>query len=163
MKVKFKKLRDNAKLPVKKYDDDFCYDVYACDCIEISPGVYKYPLGFAMQLDRSESIDLLDGSAHYKANQKYHKVIMDFDFRPRSSIHKTGMVLCNAPGTVDYSYTGEVCAYFYHVIPTLPKYEAGDRVCQMKLGFTVPLEFEVVEELEETDRGEGGFGSTGKN
>ena len=51
MKVRFKKLRDNAKLPTKAHDDDFCYDVYACDRTEVAPNVYKYPLGFALQID----------------------------------------------------------------------------------------------------------------
>ena len=41
MKVKFKKLRENAKLPTKAHDDDFCYDVYACDCEEVAPNVYN--------------------------------------------------------------------------------------------------------------------------
>ena len=48
-------------------------------------------------------------------------------------------------------------------MPDMPKYEPGDRVAQMKIGFTVPIEFVEVEELDETDRGNGGFGSTGKN
>ena len=71
------------------------------------------------------------------------------------------MVLANSCGTVDYGYTGEVCAYFYHVMPNMPKYEPGDRVAQMKIGFTVPIEFVEVEELDETERKDGGFGSTG--
>ena len=54
MKVKFKKLRENAKMPTKTHESDFCYDVYACDCIEVLPGVYKYPLGFALQIDEKE-------------------------------------------------------------------------------------------------------------
>lgn len=44
----------------------------------------------------------------------------------------------------------------------MPKYEPGDRVAQMKIGFTVPIEFVEAEELDETERGDGGFGSTGK-
>ena len=44
----------------------------------------------------------------------------------------------------------------------MPRYHVGDKVCQIKLGLTLPLEFEEVEQLSETDRGDGGFGSTGK-
>ena len=175
MKVKFKKLRENAKLPTKAHDDDFCYDVYACDCEEVAPNVYKYPLGFALQVDENENIYLetsikqenilgldfdflgLGPSFHVKRT-----AILSIDFRPRSSVWKTGMVLCNSCGTVDRGYTGEVCAFFYHVMPDMPKYEVGDRVAQMKIGFTVPIEFVEVEELDETERGDGGFGSTGK-
>ncbi len=47
-------------------------------------------------------------------------------------------------------------------MPDMPKYEVGDRVAQMKIGFTVPIEFVEVEELDETERGDGGIGSTGK-
>ena len=73
------------------------------------------------------------------------------------------MALCNSEATVDRDYTGEVCLFFYHIKPELPKYETGQRVAQMKIGFTLPIEFVEVEELEETERGDCGFGSTGKN
>jgi dUTP pyrophosphatase len=161
MKVKFKKLRENAKLPTKAHADDFCYDVYACDCEEVAPNVYKYPLGFALQIDKDDTV----GVAHfgYESFCGWEDMILSIDFRPRSSVWKTGMVLCNSCGTVDRGYTGEVCAFFYHVMPNMPKYEPGDRVAQMKIGFTVPIEFVEVEELDETERGDGGFGSTGKN
>jgi dUTP pyrophosphatase len=71
------------------------------------------------------------------------------------------MVLCNSVGTGDRPYTGEYCAFFYHVMPDMPKYEPGNRIAQMKIGFTVPIEFVEVEDLDETDRSDGGFGSTG--
>ena len=172
MKVKFKKLRENAKLPTKAHEDDFCYDVYACDCEEVAPNVYKYPLGFALQIEEKENVCLeinnsdksilgvdflgLGPTLHLKRT-----AILSIDFRPRSSIYKTGMVLCNSVGTGDRSYTGEYAAYFYHVMPNMPKYEVGDRVAQMKIGITIPIEFLEVDELNETERGDGGFGSTG--
>ena len=162
MKVKFKKIRENAKLPTKAHEDDFCYDVYACDCEEVAPNVYKYPLGFALQIDEHEGISLPDvHMSMFASFWENHKTILSIDFRPRSSVWKTGMVLCNSCGTVDRGYTGEICAFFYHVMPDMPKYEPGDRVAQMKIGFTVPIEFVDVEELDETDRKDGGFGSTG--
>lgn len=53
-------------------------------------------------------------------------------------------------------------AVFYHVMPDMPRYKAGDRVCQIKLGLTIPMEFEWVDEINmDTERGTGGFGSTG--
>ena len=172
MKVKFNKLRENAKLPTKAHDDDFCYDVYACDCEEVAPNVYKYPLGFALQIGKDENI-ILAGLEERTIGDDFismtgpvikpYRDILSIDFRPRSSVWKTGMVLCNSCGTVDKGYTGEVSAFFYHVMPDMPKYEPGDRVAQMKIGFTVPIEFVEVEELDDTERGDGGFGSTGKN
>ena len=69
MKVKFKKLRENAKLPTKAHDDDFCYDVYACDCEEVAPNVYRYPLGFALQIDENEGINLPD--SHFQCFRQF--------------------------------------------------------------------------------------------
>ena len=148
MKVKIKKLHPNAVIPFKKHEEDFCYDVVATSKEKIAPRTYKYGLGFALQIEReigSESKDL----------------ILDIDLRPRSSIYKTGMVLSNCTGTIDEIYTGEVSAIFYHVIEELQEYNVGDRIGQIKLGFTSPIEFVEVEELSETERGEGGYGSTG--
>ena len=168
MKVKFKKLRENAKLPVKKHDGDFCYDVYACTCDEVAPNVYKYMLGFALQIDEDEElmIPTSEGKHWQTVGDRvitYYGTDLSVDFRPRSSIWETGMVLCNSEGTGDRPYTGEYAAYFYHVVPELPIYKVGDRILQMKIGITVPIEFEEVDELNKTDRGDGGFGSTGKN
>lgn len=159
MKVLFKKLRENAKLPTKAHEDDFCYDVYACDCEEVAPNVYKYPLGFALQIEEGENVYIKIAKGR---RMEAGRTILSLDFRPRSSIFKTGMVLCNSCGTVDRGYTGEICAFFYHVMPNLPKYEPGERVAQMKIGFTLPMEFVEVEEFEDTERGDGGFGSTGR-
>ena len=47
-------------------------------------------------------------------------------------------------------------------MPNMPRYKVGDRVAQMKIGVTFPIEFEVVEEFNKTERGDGGFGSSGK-
>lgn len=53
-------------------------------------------------------------------------------------------------------------AVFYHVLPNMPKYEVGDKIIQIKLGFTLPMEFVEVDELDPTERGDGAYGSTGK-
>ena len=83
-------------------------------------------------------------------------------FRPRSSVYKTGMMLANTPPTGDEGYTGEYKLVFYHVMKDLPRYKVGDKIAQLHLDFTFPANFVEVEMLEETDRGNGGFGSTGK-
>ena len=72
------------------------------------------------------------------------------------------MVLSNCEGTIDEDFIGEVSAVFYHVMPSMPRYRVGDRICQVKLGFTLPMEFEEVNELNDTKRGSGSYGSTGK-
>ena len=59
-------------------------------------------------------------------------------------------------------YRGNVSAVFYHVMPTMPRYRVGDRIGQIKIGITLPMEFIEVKELDNTERGAGGYGSTGK-
>ena len=83
MKVKFKKLRENAKLPTKAHEDDFCYDVYACDCEEVAPNVYKYPLGFALQIDKDENLHIDHNSMYpfsYGIIPHSENLILSIDF-----------------------------------------------------------------------------------
>lgn len=148
MKVKVKKLNENAVIPFKTYEKDFCYDVVATSEEEVAPNVWKYGIGLAFQIDRDSLF------AHRYLN-------LSIDLRPRSSVWKTGMVLSNSEGTIDELYRGEVSAVFYHVIPDMPRYRVGDKIGQIKIGTTSPIEFEEVEELSETERGCGGYGSTG--
>ncbi len=151
MKVKIKRLNENAVIPFKKHDDDFCYDVVATSCEEIAPNVYKYGTGLALQIEEGN-----------RRMSKRRGAILGIDARPRSSVWKTGMVLSNCYGTIDAGYTGEISAVFYHVLPKMPKYEPGDRIMQICIGHTYDIEFEEVDELSSTDRGDGGYGSTGK-
>ena len=148
MKVKVKKVVENAVVPFKTYDEDFCYDVVATSCEEVAPNVYRYGIGLAFEIVR-------DGCFGKEYN-------LDIDFRPRSSVWKTGMVLSNCEGTIDEIYRGQVFAVFYHVMPNLPRYEVGDKIGQIKLGVTLAMDFEVVDELGSTERGAGGYGSTGR-
>ena len=97
-----------------------------------------------------------------KLNLDDSPVKLSLDFRPRSSIYKTGLILSNCEGTIDELYRGEVAAYFYEVVPNKPKYSIGDRIGQIKLGFTLPISFEEGDIDENTERGSNGFGSTGK-
>jgi dUTP pyrophosphatase len=82
--------------------------------------------------------------------------------RPRSSIHKTFMLLSNSPGTIDAGYRGEIMAVFY-AIPFISKpYKVGERIFQLLIKKVSPVEFVETDKLSETDRGNGGYGSTGK-
>ena len=72
------------------------------------------------------------------------------------------MVLSNCTGTVDELFTGQVSAVFYHIFPNMERYKVGDRIGQIKLGITLPMEFEEVQELSETERGANSYGSTGR-
>lgn len=174
MIVKVKKTHPDAKLPVKlNNNDDFCYDVYATSCEELLPGVYKYGMGLKFQIVRGkEEIGTFKEGDEFNSINILKKATLDFatakniklslDLRPRSSIYKTGMMLANCEGTIDELYRGEASAIFYHLIKKLPKYEVGDRIGQLKLGLTLNIDWIEVDELDDTVRGEGGFGSTGK-
>lgn len=168
MIVEIKKLNEKAQIPFKKYDSDFCYDCVATSVEEVAPNVYKYGLGFALSIVRDDepiATELIESSNAVKELYipfQFSPCKLSIDIRPRSSVYKTGMVLANTIGTVDESYRGEICCIFYHVMPDMPKYEVGDKIAQLKLGFTLPIEFKEVTELTKTERGDGGFGSTGK-
>lgn len=167
MEVKIKKTHKNAVIPYKTHSSDFCYDCVAISEEEIAPNVWKYGLGLAFQVNRSwgkifsTMLGENSGLDHW-LNLENSSINISIDARPRSSVWKTGMVLSNCEGTIDEDFIGEVSAVFYHVMPSMPRYKVGDRVCQIKLGFTLPMEFCEVEELNATDRGDGGYGSTGK-
>ena len=187
MKVKVKKLKQNAQIPSQAKPGDFCYDVYATSCRKIAHRTYEYGIGLAFQIEREDvvfgkygipykfiyetdpktgkSIRTIETIPAYFGVQKsgYENVKLSIDFRPRSSIWKTGMILSNCEGTIDELYRGEVKAVFYHINPFKKKYKVGERIGQIKLGITLPLEFEQVSKLNlNTERGTGGFGSTGK-
>jgi len=144
VKVKVKvKLVDGGKAPEYKHDDDACADCYArlsTEYIILLRGKRTLvPLGFCMEIPSG-----------------YEAVI-----RPRSGNSKKGIDV--AIGTVDAGYRGEVMAnvinnsdedFFIHNL---------DRICQIKIQRAEQAVFETVDELSETDRGNGGFGSTGVN
>ena len=82
--------------------------------------------------------------------------------RPRSSISKKSMRMCNAPGTIDSDYRGEITGKFALTTDVVPRvYSPGERFAQLVIAKTEEVEFVEAEELSETERGEGGFGSTG--
>lgn len=170
MIVSVKKLNENAVLPYKTYNEDFCYDVVAVSEEQIAPNVWKYGIGLALQIERGNEVLIGDATNIFGTPTRTQRIIdirrspvkLSIDLRPRSSVWKTGMVLSNCEGTIDESYRGEVSAVFYHVMPNMPRYKVGDRIGQIKLGFTLPMEFDFVEELNKTERNSGGYGSTGK-
>lgn len=145
--VLFKKTNENAVMPSKAHGDDFCYDCYAVSEEEVAPNVWKYGLGFALQIeDRNKPAD----------------ISRCFTFRPRSSVWKTGMILSNSEGTIDDSYTGEISAVFYHVMPNMPRYKVGDKIVQFHLETSDNIMFVETDELNKTERGDNGYGSSDK-
>lgn len=142
MKVKMKKLHENAVLPKKAYQNDAAFDLTAVsEEIDIPNRTLTYKLGWAVEIPAGH-VGLLF---------------------PRSSIANKDICLSNAVGVVDENYRGELQAKFKSIVPQKArKYDVGERVVQLMILPIPKVELEVVEELSNTDRGEGGFGSSGK-
>lgn len=152
MIVNIKKLNPKAVIPFRKYKSDFCYDCVAVSEEELAPNVWKYKLGFALQ----PSLFLKNTvKGNFDSN-------ICFTLRPRSSVWKTGMVLSNSIATIDEGFIGEISAVFYHIMPNMPRYKVGDKVCQIHFDVCVDIEFKEVDTLEEKERGTNGYGSTGR-
>lgn len=82
--------------------------------------------------------------------------------RPRSGLAlKHGLTLLNAPGTIDADYRGEIKAIVANLSDTKYTIEPGERISQMVVAKHAHVVWQVAEELEETERGAGGFGHTG--
>lgn len=82
--------------------------------------------------------------------------------RPRSGLTiKNGITIINTPGTIDPDYRGDVGVILVNISNEDFVVKPGDRIAQMVINKFEQAKFEVVEELDETERGEGGYGHTG--
>ena len=87
----------------------------------------------------------------------------EIQVRPRSGLSlKTHLLVVNSPGTIDADYRGEVKVILGNFGELDEVIEHGDRIAQIVYAPITQAKFEVVSELSETERGSGGFGSTGK-
>jgi dUTP pyrophosphatase len=144
MKVKIKKLHPLAVIPTYAKSGDAGMDLIATSIISETPSQITYGLGIALEIPEG---------------------FVGLVF-PRSSIRKTRLQLSNSVGVIDSGYRGELQATFNKITTTIENqkndYKVGDRVCQIMIIPHPPIEFDEVDELSDTERGEGGFGSTGK-
>jgi dUTP pyrophosphatase len=144
MKVKIKKIHPNASIPSYAKSGDAGMDLVATSVIGETLGSITYGLGIALEIPEG---------------------FVGLVF-PRSSIRKTNLQLSNSVGVIDSGYRGELQATFNKVqgIDNVERenYKVGDRVCQIMIIPHPTIEFNEVNELSNTERGEGGFGSTGK-
>ena len=141
IKVKIKKIKDNAIIPKYAHQGDAGVDLYSTEDYILKPG------------ERS----LVSTGIKIAVPEGYEAQI-----RPKSGLAVNhGISVCNTPGTVDSSYRGEVgCIIINHGKEEF-KIEKGKKIAQMIFNKVEQAEFQEVEELNNTTRGEGGFGSTG--
>lgn len=86
----------------------------------------------------------------------------EIQVRPRSGLSvKKGITVLNTPGTVDSDYRGEICVNIINLSDEIFIVNDGDRIAQAVVAPVVQAHFEETDELSGTERGEGGFGSTG--
>lgn len=135
MKIKIKKLCDEAKVPCYACNGDAGMDVHAVSK-EVKDKYIEYGTGLAFEIP-----------------ENYVCLIF-----PRSSLSKKDLVLANHVGVLDSGYRGELILRFKKVGEEI--YEVGDRIGQLIIIPYPKIEFEEVNELSETNRGSG-FGSSG--
>ena len=144
--VKFVKVHPNARPPEYKTEGSAGMDLYAVEKICL------YSEDLPVAVNTGLKIQLPPG---YEAQ-----------IRSRSSLALVGVTVANSPGTLDCDFTGvvKVLLTYYDAGRALGEFEIrpGDRIAQMVIAKYERAEFVEVEALEETTRGEGGFGSTGK-
>tara|TARA_Y100000593_G_C4248738_1_gene306029 strand:- start:184 stop:627 length:444 start_codon:yes stop_codon:yes gene_type:complete len=141
MKIKIKKLHPDAVVPSYAKDGDAGMDLRAVSVENDVHGNIVCKTGLAMEIP--------DG---------YMGLLF-----PRSSVSKTSLSLRNAVGVVDSGYRGEIMLKFGRTLnPKSPLYKEGDKVGQVIIMPHPHVEFVEAEELTNTERGSGGFGSTGE-
>lgn len=143
--VKVKKLHPNAVIPTYAKNGDAGMDLVATQIISNTTFDITYGTGIAMEIPKG-----------------YVGLVF-----PRSSIRKTDLSLTNCVGVIDSGYRGEIQATFKKVFGKNDvrldelDYKVGDRIAQIMIIPYPSVNFIEVDELSQTDRGEGGFGSTG--
>ena len=138
MKVKIKKLHPDAVIPKYSKIGDAGLDLTAVDVVA-DGSVLTYKTGLAIEIP-------------------WWHVGLLF---PRSSVYKTGQSLTNCVGVIDSGYRGEIMLK-YTLSPYSKEYDIGDRVGQLIIMPYPKIELEETEKLTPTDRGDDGYGSTGR-
>jgi dUTP pyrophosphatase len=138
IKLKIKKLNDRAKIPNYAKKGDAGIDLIATTTVSN---------GYFIEYGTDLAMEIPEGHVGY--------------IFPRSSISKTDHYLRNSVGVIDSGYRGEIKVRMS--IPALgsKNYKNGDKIAQLIIMKLPWVDIEEVDELSETDRGEGGFGSTG--
>ena len=145
MKLKIKPLNEKAHEYYSNHkhfhDGDAGLDLYILEDIHFQPGETKaIKLGISCEPE--------DGVAYY--------------LFPRSSISKTPLRMSNSIGLIDGGYRGEIMAMCDNIKKEPYTVDRGQRLFQLVATDSSPIHYEIVDELQMTTRGTGGFGSTGK-
>lgn len=142
------KLIEEGKAPIKGSEKASCWDLFARDIHHDEDDPYRVIVSLGVAIEPPEGYDV----------RLYSRSSI-------GRIENPQWMLTNCVGIGDEDYRGEYMAIFYQVdsnaYPHFP-YKVGDRCIQMEFKKKDEVEVEIVEELSDTERGEGGFGSTGR-
>lgn len=142
MKLKLKKLHPDARVPTYSTDGAAAFDLHTIESAIIVPRhAQVFGTGLAFELPPGHAV---------------------FIFSRSGDGFKRGLRLANGVGVIDSDYRGEVRVALHNDSLTPRFVDAGERVAQALVLQVPEIEFEEVEELTDTERGAGGFGSTGK-
>lgn len=142
--VQIKKMYDDSKIPTRGSADAAGYDLYAhlgCDSVTIAP---------------SETVKIKTGVAMSIPKGTFGAV-----FARSGLATKKGLRPANAVGVCDSDYRGEIIVALHNDSKEFQTIEDGERIAQYVVIPYLPVTFNVVDDLDTTDRGDGGFGSTG--
>ena len=141
MKIKIRKIHPNAKLPEYAHPGKKKIDIYSVEESVIDPGSSKL-------IHTGIIIELPEGT--------------EAQVRPRSGLAlKHQLTVLNSPGTIDEGYRGEVGVILINHGKTAFLVEEGMKIAQMVIQPVLRVEVEEVDEMSDSSRGQGGFGSTG--
>lgn len=141
MKIKIKKLEPEAIIPTKGSNAAAGVDLYAPRALAIHPGSNGV-------INTGLAIEIPDG---------YFGAI----FARSGMATRKGLRLANCVGVIDSDYRGEIKVVLHNDSDIIRPVQEGDRVAQLVILPYEPIEFDEVDELNDTDRDIGGFGSTG--
>ena len=148
MNIKVKKLNDKAKLPTRGSDQAAGYDLYSC---------FPDDWGERLVIQPNETVKINTGLS-MELPEGYFGAI----FARSGLAIKQGLRLQNSVALIDSDYRGEYIVALHNDSDFEQRIYDGDRIAQLVLLPYQQMEFKEVEELSDTDRGSGGFGSTGK-
>lgn len=143
--LKIKLLKESAKAPFRASKYSAGYDLYACideDTVIPKGKTIKIGTGFAMEMPRENLVGLIYA---------------------RSSMgSKFGVIPANAVGVIDYDYRGEIIVPLHNGGQEDYTVKCGDRIAQLVITLIETPDIEIATTLSDTQRGNGGFGSTGR-
>ncbi len=141
IKVKIKLLNENAKIPVRSTEHSSGFDIFSAEETILKAKSFKLiSTGFSLEMPP----------------------FIEAQVRPRSGLAvKNGITVLNSPGTIDADYRGEVKVILINHSDIDFKIEIGTRIAQLVFAKVIETEFEISDQLNESTRGVGGFGSTG--